>query len=41
LGGFISGENHSSLFSDDGGVLIGLNNDGVGNEGSESIDVYS
>ena len=41
LGGLVSSQNHISLLSGDGGVLIGLHNNGMADEGSETVDVNS
>jgi hypothetical protein len=41
LSGLVGSKDDVSLGASDQGVLVGLDNDGVGNEGSEAVDVDS
>jgi hypothetical protein len=41
LGGFVGSKDDISLLASDGGVLIGLHDDGVGSKGCEAIDMCS
>lgn len=38
---FVGGQDDVGLLAGDGGMLVGLDNDGVGDEGGESVDVDS
>jgi hypothetical protein len=41
LGSFVGSQDDIGLLSGDGGIFIGLDNNGVTNEGSKAIDMYS
>jgi len=41
LGGFVGGKDHVGLLAGDGGIFVGLDDQGVSSECCESIDVHS